>query len=535
MFSPQDLNDGSVVRWVKKLVADSVASIQGSAFSGSYNDLTDKPTIPTIPNLSLGTTSGNGNAITDVSVSGHEITLTKGSTFLTSVAWGDVTDKPTLSISNGTITIGSNSITPLTAHQSLSGYLPLTGGTMTGFITATGSTNSLQIFGGENTPSLGYQGAGLRLYGADYPDSGNNVYAGQFRIFARERNGNSAYADSILIGYPPSQGGYLTWRGTAVSLDGHTHTYASLTSTPTTLSGYGITDAKIDNGVITLGSNSITPITSHQSLSGYLPLTGGALTGALTILQENPGEILRFAEYAKGAAPDNAIAAGLYLRDKSNTNLGQADFLVRGTTSHVGSNFRITIRDLRTANASDNSTIFFAISANSSNVLTYAFRPNNSGISLGANNANYRWTQLYADTATISTSDERLKTNIAEYPDEVLDAWEQVNWYQFQFIDSVERKGTSARIHSGLIAQHIDTVFKQHGLNASQYGFFCHDSWENQPAEYDSDGALITEAFEAGDAYALRYEECFAIESACQRRRADRLEARIANLERNLL
>lgn len=36
-----------------------------------------------------------------------------------------------------------------------------------------------------------------------------------------------------------------------------------------TLAGYGITDAKIENGVITLGSNTITPLTSHQSLTGY--------------------------------------------------------------------------------------------------------------------------------------------------------------------------------------------------------------------------------------------------------------------------
>ena len=34
----------------------------------------------------------------------------------------------------------------------------------------------------------------------------------------------------------------------------------------TTLAGYGITDAKIANGTITLGSSSITPITSHQTL-----------------------------------------------------------------------------------------------------------------------------------------------------------------------------------------------------------------------------------------------------------------------------
>ena len=33
--------------------------------------------------LSKGTTTGSGNAVTDISVSGHEITLTKGETFLT--------------------------------------------------------------------------------------------------------------------------------------------------------------------------------------------------------------------------------------------------------------------------------------------------------------------------------------------------------------------------------------------------------------------------------------------------------------------
>ena len=34
--------------------------------------------------LSKGTASGNGNAVTDISVSGHQITLTKGKTFLES-------------------------------------------------------------------------------------------------------------------------------------------------------------------------------------------------------------------------------------------------------------------------------------------------------------------------------------------------------------------------------------------------------------------------------------------------------------------
>lgn len=36
----------------------------------------------------------------------------------------------------------------------------------------------------------------------------------------------------------------------------------------TTLAGYGITDAKISNGTITLGNQTITPLTSHQDISG---------------------------------------------------------------------------------------------------------------------------------------------------------------------------------------------------------------------------------------------------------------------------
>lgn len=65
---------------------------------------------------------------------------------------------------------------------------------------------------------------------------------------------------------------------------------------PTTLSGYGITDAKIQNGTITLGSNTITPVTSlsgyatqtwvqQTALSGYATeswVTGTALSGYAT-------------------------------------------------------------------------------------------------------------------------------------------------------------------------------------------------------------------------------------------------------------
>lgn len=81
--------------------------------------------------LSKGTTSGSGNAVTDISVSGHQITLTKGSTFLTShqdisgkadksemsvvAGTGANADKTTITLKSGT------SATVLTSHQDISG------------------------------------------------------------------------------------------------------------------------------------------------------------------------------------------------------------------------------------------------------------------------------------------------------------------------------------------------------------------------------------------------------------------------------
>lgn len=51
----------------------------------------------------------------------------------------------------------------------------------------------------------------------------------------------------------------------------HTHTFASLTDKPTTISGYGITDA-------------YTKTQTDTKLSGYLPLSGGTISGPATTL-----------------------------------------------------------------------------------------------------------------------------------------------------------------------------------------------------------------------------------------------------------
>lgn len=65
------------------------------------------------------------------------------------------------------------------------------------------------------------------------------------------------------------------------------YTWSEINEKPTTLAGYGITDAYIKNGTIVLGSNNITPLTSSNytgTLDGrYVKKSGDTITGTLIL------------------------------------------------------------------------------------------------------------------------------------------------------------------------------------------------------------------------------------------------------------
>lgn len=145
-----------------------------------------------------------------------------------------------------------------------------------------------------------------------------------------------------------------------------------------------------------------------------------------------------------------------------------------------------------------------------------------------------RWKAVYAVNGTIQTSDERIKEDVADLPEAVLDAWDSVEWKQFRMKDSVAKKGSSARLHSGVIAQHVGDAFSRAGLDASAYGFFCWDRWDQTPAQLDENGNVAVPATPAGEQYSIRYDEALAIEAAYQRRENARLRARLAALEDRL-
>ena len=142
-----------------------------------------------------------------------------------------------------------------------------------------------------------------------------------------------------------------------------------------------------------------------------------------------------------------------------------------------------------------------------------------------------RWSEIFAGTGTINTSDERDKASIVAPDEALMRAWGKVNFRVFQFKDAVEKKGSEARLHVGVIAQQVIDAFASEGLDATRYGLLCYDKWEDEYEDVEvidapeivADDGTVTPAnthvehrivTPAGDRYGIRYEEALALEAA---------------------
>lgn len=160
---------------------------------------------------------------------------------------------------------------------------------------------------------------------------------------------------------------------------------------------------------------------------------------------------------------------------------------------------------------------------------TAVFPLTTSGLSSGK--ASNLWSQVFAATSTISTSDERYKTDIKDLSDQILDAWEKVQFQMFRMKDAKSAKGKEARWHFGVIAQRVKAAFEDAGLDPFAYGLLCYDEWDEQEAVDSENIEERVPAVKAGNRYGIRYEEALVLECALARRSTIRLEERIASLE----
>ena len=93
-----------------------------------------------------------------------------------------------------------------------------------------------------------------------------------------------------------------------------------------------------------------------------------------------------------------------------------------------------------------------------------------------------RFDDIFATNTSISSSDQNEKQDIASATTKELNVAKKLSalFKTFRWKDKVTEKGDKARTHTGIVAQEVQTAFKEEGLDASNYGLFTSDTWTNK-------------------------------------------------------
>ena len=211
-----------------------------SSFDGDYNSLTNKPTIPT----KTSQLTNDSGFITDAALTGYAKT----------------TDIPTKTsqLENDSHYITANEV-PVTSVNSKTGAVQL---------------NASDVGALPDTTVIPSKTSQL------YNDSG---FITELPIASTTQLGGVKVGAGLSV----TENGVLsaTGGGTADAVE-----WNNVLDKPTTIGGYGITDAKIENGTITLGNKTITPLTSAP-VTSVNSKTGAVVLGASDVGAISTGNI----------------------------------------------------------------------------------------------------------------------------------------------------------------------------------------------------------------------------------------------------
>lgn len=332
------------------------------------------------------------------------------------------------------------------------------------------------------------------------------------------------------------------------------YTFAQIGSKPTTLSGYGITDAEpafaagttaqyrrgdktwqtLNKVAVGLGNVDNTsdvnkPVSTAQqaAIAGKLGLTGGTLSanaGAVpapqsdTVLQVvgadgHPArvEIDAFGSFpvfqcraASGTASaptpvgNGAPIAGFAGAgwDGSAWTTARGNFNIQADGAWSETNNGTFLRVNLTRSGATSQVAAY-------DMRTDMFIPGTSNYISNGGPANL-WSVVYAATGAINTSDAREKTAVTPLTDAELaaaaDLARAIGTYQW-LASIADKSADNARHHAGLTVQRAIEIMQSHGLDPMRYGFICYDEWHETPEqwadipeEHDDEGNVIREA-----------------------------------------
>lgn len=318
-----------------------------------------------------------------------------------------------------------------------------------------------------------------------------------------------AYVDGAAANISAGTG--LTKSGNIISIDNTgvaAGTYKSVTvnlqgqvtsgSNPTTLSGYGITDALNTSGGTMFGG---------ITFSGTSIITNGGTLGLGTNSPDSQARLhvngnIRMGSTSLGVEEDNSryITSGGQLFIQSNDSTSSNDsfygLLLSAGTDSTNTSSKVDIAgsrtntnnrfiDLYTSNTrrfrlADGGNIGIGNITNPTYKLTVdgVVAPStDNNRTLGAPGS--RWSEVYAGNGSINTSDLNYKQDIEDLSIVETEIARQIKGLikKYRFKDAVFSKGNDARIHVGIIAQELERLFIDNGLDPNRYGMFCSDIW----------------------------------------------------------
>jgi len=501
-----------------------------------------------------GTTTNTNWQLIEDSVAGVATVSVSGTTGATLSVANGATDqsRKAVIIVNGA-TSGTNAIVAplqpkvyIISNQTTGGFSITIGASTGSIVTIPNGVTTLVYCDGTNFSSgiTGFTGGNLSISGTitatGTVTGATFATSGGVPQLAGGATGQIPYQTGAnATGYTPAPttGSYLTWNGSA---------YAWSTGSVTTASNLAGGSANSVPYQTSAGNTSFltptggTPLTLQYNGSTLNWAAAGAVssfsasgtgltpstptTGAITL-----GGTLNIANGGIGAT--SFASAGLLTTSTGGQLSGTNVWSGSGNTFNNGINFPGVGTSLGNGalNFSQYTSIFytsnqmqFAVNTSVFNdvlILDPSYIYANKSLlpysdnSVACGGAANRWTQIYAVSNVINTSDENEKTEISSLDETEKRVATRIKGLvkKYKWKDSVAEKGAdSARIHVGFIAQDIRDAFVAEGLDPTRYGMFCSDDIPAEEAVYYPDGTLKKAAVIACTRLGVRYDQVIA-------------------------